>query len=327
MPRPRILISQRLPADVVEQARRSAEVDLHEADAPMPTADLVRRLQGCAGLVCLASDTVDARVLAVPGLKVVSNVAVGYNNVDVATATQRGLVVTNTPGVLDETTADLAFALVLASARRIVESDRWVRTGAWKSWAFFDWLGADVHGKTIGIVGFGRIGQAVGRRAKGFGMRILYTQRRRAEATIEAALGARYVDKATLLAESDYVTLHCPLTPETTHYIDAGALARMKPTAFLVNTARGPVLDEKALVAALEAGTIAGAGLDVFEREPAIEPDLIGMPNVVLTPHIGSASTETRVKMARMAVENCLAVVAGRRPMTPVNPEVLERRG
>ena len=326
MGRPRILISQRLPAEVVEQARRAAEVDLHQADAPMPTADLIRRLQGSAGLVCLASDKVDAQVLGVPGLAVVANVAVGYNNIDVPAATARGVVVTNTPGVLDETTADLAFALLLATARRVVESDRWVRTGAWRAWAFFDWLGADVHGKTIGIVGFGRIGQAMARRAKGFGMPVLYTQRRRADAAVEAALGARYVDKATLLTEADYVSLHCPLTPETTHYVDAAALARMKPSAFLVNTARGPVVDEQALAAALKAGTIAGAGLDVFEREPAIEPELVGMPNVVLTPHVGSASTETRVKMARLAVENCLAVVGGGRPMTPVNPEVLERR-
>ncbi len=326
MSRPRILISQRIPPEVVDLARRSAEVDYREADVPLPAPDLVRRLQGAAGLVCLATDRIDAAVLSVPGLRVVSNVAVGYNNIDVAAATARGVVVTNTPGVLDETTADLAFTLILAPARRIVAADRWLRTGAWKNWNFWEWLGADVHGKTLGIVGLGRIGQAVARRARGFGMRILYTDLRRAEAAVEAELSARYVDKATLLESADFVTLHCPLTPETTHYIDAEALARMKPTAFLINTARGPVVDEKALVAALEAGGLAGAGLDVFEREPAIEAALLGMPNVVLTPHVGSGSVETRTKMAVMALENCLAVLSGGRPATPVNPEVLGGR-
>ncbi len=323
MTRPRILISQRLPTAVVDLACRTVEVDLHDADTPMPTPELVRRLQGAAGLVCLASDRVTADVLAVPGLKVVSNVAVGYDNIDVAAATARGIVVTNTPGVLDETTADLAFALLLAVARRVVEADRFIRNGGWTSWKFFDWLGTDVHGKTLGIVGLGRIGRAMARRGRGFGMPILYTQRHRADPAVEAELSARYVDKARLLAEADYVSLHCPLTPATRHYIDAEALARMKPTAFLVNTARGAVVDERALVAALAARRIAGAGLDVFEREPQIEAALLAMPNVVLTPHIGSASTETRTKMARMAVENCIAVVTGGRPATPVNPEVL----
>ncbi|HEY8369245.1 MAG TPA: D-glycerate dehydrogenase [Thermodesulfobacteriota bacterium] len=325
MPRPRLLITQRIFPDLVEQARRAVDVDYREEDGPMPTPDLLRRLAGCQGLVCASTDRIGPDVLSVPGLRVVSNIAVGYNNIDVAAATQRGIVVTNTPGVLDETTADLAFALILASARRIVESDRWLREGHWKSWTFFDWLGADVHGKTLGVVGFGRIGQAVARRGRGFGMTILYTQRHRADRAVEEALGARYVDKATLLAESDFVTLHCPLTPETTHWIDAGALARMKPTAFLINTSRGPVVDEKALVAALEAKRIAGAGLDVFEREPAVEPELVRMPNVVLTPHIGSASVDTRRKMASLALENCVAVLTGGRPPTPVNPEVLGR--
>jgi lactate dehydrogenase-like 2-hydroxyacid dehydrogenase len=323
MPRPRLLITQRIFPDLVEQARLAADVDYREEDGPIPTPDLLRRLAGCQGLVCASTDRVGPDVLSVPGLRVVSNIAVGYNNIDVAAATQRGVVVTNTPGVLDETTADLAFSLILASARRIVESDRWLRDGRWQSWTFFDWLGADVHGKTLGVVGFGRIGQAVARRGRGFGMTILYTQRRRVDAALEAALGAEYVDKDRLLGRSDFVTLHCPLTPETTHWIDAAALARMKPTAFLVNTARGPVVDEKALVAALEAKRIAGAGIDVFEKEPAVEPGLIGMPHVVLTPHIGSASVDTRRKMAGLAIENCLAVLAGTRPPTPVNPEVL----
>ncbi|HWP34482.1 MAG TPA: D-glycerate dehydrogenase [Thermodesulfobacteriota bacterium] len=323
MSRPRIFISQWLPPEVVAHARQRVDVDYRDADEPMPPSELARRLAGAAGLVCLGSDRIDAEVLAVPGLKVVANVAVGYNNIDVAAATARGVVVTNTPGVLDETTADLAFGLMLAVARRIVETDRFVRSGAWRSWKFFEWLGADVHGKTLGIVGLGRIGRAVARRARAFGMTILYTQRRRAEPAVEAELAARYVDKATLLASADFVTLHCPLTPETTHYIDAEALARMKPTAFLINTSRGPVVDERALVAALRAGRLAGAALDVFEREPAVEAELLTLPTVVLTPHIGSGSTETRTRMARLAVDNCVAVVTGGRPLTPVNPEVL----
>jgi lactate dehydrogenase-like 2-hydroxyacid dehydrogenase len=325
MPRGRILVSQRIIPEVVEQARAHAEVDYRDEDGPLSTPDLIGRLEGAQGVVCLSTDRIGPDVLSVPGLRVVSNIAVGFNNVDVPAATERGVVVTNTPGVLDETTADLAVSLVLSGARRIVESDRWLREGRWKSWTFFDWLGADVHGKTLGVVGFGRIGQAVARRGRGFGMSILYTQRRQANASVEAALGARYVDKTTLLAESDFVTLHCPLTAETTHYIDAAALARMKAGAFLINTSRGPVVDEKALVAALEAKRLAGAGLDVFEREPAVEAALIGMPNVVLTPHIGSATVDTRLKMASLAMDNCVAVVTGRRPPTPVNPEVLGR--
>ncbi len=325
MPRPRVLITQRIVPEVVEQASRRVDVEYRDQDGAMPTPDLVRRLAGCHGVVCMSNDRVGPDVLSVPGLRVVSNVAVGYNNIDVPTATRHGVVVTNTPGVLDETTADLAFSLILSPARRIVESDRWLRDGRWKAWGFFDWLGADVHGKTLGIVGFGRIGQAVARRGRGFDMRILYTQRRRADRAVEAALGAEYVDKDQLLGRSDFVSLHCPLTPETTHYIDAGALARMKPTAFLINTSRGPVVDERALVAALKAKRIAGAGLDVFEKEPAVEADLIGMPNVVLTPHIGSATVDTRLAMASLAVENCIAVVTGGKPPTPVNPEVLGR--
>lgn len=325
MPRPRLLLTQRIFPDLVETARQAVDVDYRDEDGPMPAADLVRRLAGSQGLVCMSTERIGPDVLSVAGLRVVSNVAVGYNNIDVAAATERGVVVTNTPGVLDETTADLAFALMLGAGRRIVESDRWLREGRWKSWTFFDWLGADIHGKTLGVVGLGRIGQAVARRARGFGMTILYTQRRRADPEVERALGAEYVNKPTLLARSDFVSLHCPLTAETTHWIDADALARMKPTAMLINTARGPVVDEKALVAALKARRIAGAGIDVFEREPAVEPELVAIPNVALTPHIGSATVDTRRNMASLALENCIAVLTGRRPPTPVNPEVLGR--
>jgi glyoxylate reductase len=326
MPRPRILISQRLPDDVVAPFRERVDIDHRDEDGAMPTPELLKRLQGAAGLVCPSTDKIGVDVLSVPGLKVVSNVAVGYNNVDVPAATARGVLITNTPGVLDETTADLAFSLLMAVARRIVESDRWLRAGEWKSWTFFDWLATDIHGKTLGIIGFGRIGQAMARRGRGFGMTVLYTQRHRADAAVEREVGARYVDRDTLLAESDYVSLHCPLTPETTHLIDAAALSKMKRGAFLINTSRGPVVDEKALVAALQAKTIAGAGLDVFEKEPAVEPGLIGLPNVVLTPHVGSATRETRWKMARLAIENCVAVVTGGKPLNPVNPEATRGR-
>ncbi|MFQ5658283.1 MAG: 2-hydroxyacid dehydrogenase, partial [Candidatus Methylomirabilales bacterium] len=240
----------------------------------------------------------------------------------VKAATQYGVMVTNTPGVLTETTADFAWALLLAAARRVVEGDRFVRAGKWKEWMFLGFLGYDIYGKTLGICGLGRIGTAVARRAQGFNMRILYTQRHRNEAR-ERELDATYVDKMTLLRESDFVVLLLPLTSETRHYIGRKELNTMKRTAILVNAARGPIVDEKALVQTLKAGKIAGAGLDVFEREPQVERGLLRLQNVVLAPHIASASLETRTKMACMAAENCVAGVTGNRPPNLVNPEVL----
>ncbi len=322
-----ILISRALPDEVIEFARSRADVDLHAGDRPLSKAELKTRLAKRRGLVCLITDSVDAEVLAAcPDLRVVANVAVGYNNIDVAAATKSGVVVTNTPDVLTETTADFAWTLLMATARRLIEGDRYVRDGKFLQWEYMLLLGGDVHGKTLGVVGFGRIGRAVARRALGFGMRVLYQDAMAASAEVEAELRASRVDLPTLLRESDFVSLHTPLLPETRHLINAQSLRTMKRTAYLVNAARGPVVDEAALVQALKEGWIAGAGLDVFEEEPKVHPGLVGLPNVVLAPHIASASHATRVEMARLAVDNCVSVLEGRAPITPVNPEVLTRR-
>jgi glyoxylate reductase len=320
----RILITRALPEEAMALARAKADVDLHPGPESLSPADLRARLGDKDGLVCLITDAIDAGVLAAaPRLKVVANVAVGYNNVDVAAATARGIVVTNTPDVLTETTADFAWALLMAVARRVVEADRYVRQGKFTRWEWDLLWGTDVFGKTLGILGFGRIGKAMARRARGFGMRVLYHDAVRADAAAERELGAAFVDKAALLSESDIVTVHTPLTPETRHAVGLAELRTMKRTAILVNAARGPCVDEAALVQALEEGWIAGAGLDVYEDEPKVQPGLLALPNAVLAPHIASASRETRLSMATLAVENCLAVLAGRRPPTPVNPEVL----
>jgi len=325
--RPAILISCLLPDEAVEAARQRARVDVHGSDTPLPRAELMARLKHAEGLVCLITDIIDDDVLAsCPELRVVANVAVGFNNVDVAAATRHGVVVTNTPDVLTETTADFAWALLMATARRVVEADRYVRTGKFKQWQYMVLLGGDVHGKTLGIIGFGRIGRAVARRALGFGMRVLYQDAVAADQATESTLKAARMDLPTLLRESDFVTIHTPLLAETRHLIDAGALAAMKKTAYLVNASRGPVVDEAALAEALREGRISGAGLDVFEDEPRVHPGLLGLDNVVLAPHIGSGSHETRLRMASLAVENCLAVLENGTPPTPVNPEVLVSR-
>jgi glyoxylate reductase len=322
--RPPILISRVLPAQSLDLARSRAAVDIHDGDSPLPRAELIRRLQGRQGLVCLITDLIDDDVLAAcPALRVVANVAVGFNNIDVAAATRRGVVVTNTPDVLTETTADFAWALLMAAARRVVEGDAYVREGRFKQWEYMLLLGGDVHGKTLGIIGFGRIGRAMARRALGFGMRVLYQDAVAAEGRVEQELKATRVDLPTLLRESDFVSVHTPLLPDTRHLIGADALRSMKRTAYLVNASRGPVVDEAALVQALRESWIAGAGLDVFEEEPKVHPGLLGLKNVVLAPHIASASYDTRLEMAKLAVDNCLAVLEGRRPPTPVNPEVL----
>jgi glyoxylate reductase len=324
--RPAVLISRQLPEPAVQLARSRAEVDAYAKDAPMPRAELLERLTGKQGLICVISEVIDEALLAGrPGLRVVSNVAVGYNNVDVAACTRRGVVVTNTPDVLTDTTADFAWTLLMATARRLVEADRYTREGRFRQWEYMRLQGGDVHGKTLGVVGFGRIGRAMARRALGFGMRVIYQDAVAADPATERELNATRADLATLLRESDFVTLHTPLIPETRHLINADSLRTMKKTAYLINASRGPVVDEAALVQALTEGRIAGAGLDVFEEEPAVHPGLIGLPNVVLAPHIASASHETRLKMATLAVENCLAVLEGKTPPTPVNPEVLER--
>ena len=302
-------------------------MDLHAGDKPLSKTELMKRLKGRQGLVCLITDAIDATVLeSSPDLKVVSNVAVGFNNIDVAAATKRGVVVTNTPDVLTETTADFAWTLLMATARRLVEADRYVRDGKFTQWEYMVLLGGDIFGKTLGIIGFGRIGRAMARRALGFNMRVLYQDAVAASAATERELRATRTDTATLLRDSDFVSIHTPLLPDTHHLINAQSLRTMKKTAYLVNASRGPVVDEAALVLALTEGWIAGAGLDVFEDEPKVHPGLVRLPNAVLAPHIASASSDTRIKMALLAVDNCLAVLEGQAPPTPVNPEVLGKR-
>jgi glyoxylate reductase len=313
-----LFISNVLPEEARALVPSDVAVEYNDSDQPLPKAELIRRLHGKAGLICHIISTVDDDVLATPGLKVVANVAVGYNNIDVAAARRRGVVVTNTPDVLTETTADFAFTLLMTAARRVVEADRYARSGRWTTWKWDLLWGADIHGKTLGVVGFGRIGRAVARRGLGFGMRVLYHDTVRAEAAAERELNATAVDLEALLREADFVSLHTLLSPETRHLIDERTLRLMKKTAILVNAARGPVVDEAALVRALSEKWIAGAGLDVFENEPRIHPGLLGLDNVTLAPHIASASGETRIAMAALAIRNCLAVLEGKPPLTPV---------
>jgi len=325
--RSRVFLTRKLFAPAMNLLRGRVELRVWPGEEPPPKEVLIREVRDVDGLLCLAFDRIDADVInAGRNLKVISQVAVGYDNIDVEAATQRGIYVTNTPGVLTETVADLTWAILLAAARRVVEADRCIRRGGWTRPWFDVMLGSDVYGKTLGIVGLGRIGSAVARRARGFNMKILYYSRTR-KPKLERELNAKYVDLDTLLRESDFVTLHVPLTRETYHMIGERELRLMKPTAFLINTARGAVVDEKALYRALKEGWIRGAALDVYEREP-ISPDhpLLKLENVVLTPHIGSATAETRVGMAVLAVKNLLAALEGEVPPNLVNPEVLEVR-
>jgi len=324
--RAHVLVTRKVFDEALALLGKHFEVEPNQRDVPFTPAQLARKLQGKSGVVCLLTDVFDERLLAqCPELKAVCNIAVGYNNIDVKACTRRGIMVTNTPGVLDDTTADFAWTLLLATARRLVEADKHLRTGKWKGWGLMQFLGHDVHRKTLGIIGFGRIGKGVARRARGFDMRVIYTDVQRADEATEREYGVMYVDKRTLLRESDFVTLHVPLFPETTHYLGQAEFALMKKSAILVNAARGPIVDEKALLQALRAGGIAGAGLDVYEREPKVERGLLSLKNVVLAPHIASASIETRSKMAMMAAGNCVAAVGGQRPPNLVNPEVLGR--
>jgi glyoxylate reductase len=324
--RPTVLITRKIFDETIAYLERYCYVETNQRDVPLSPPQLIKKLHGKQGAITLLTDLISDDVFErCPTVKIVSNVAVGFNNFDVAAATKRRVMLTNTPGVLDDTTADFTWCLILAASRGLIEADRYFRSGKWKGWGLLQFLGRDVHGKTLGICGLGRIGQQVARRARGFDMRILYTGRTRAPAAVEQELGAVFVKKQRLLRDSDVVTLHLPLTPDTTHYISNAELRSMKPTAILVNASRGPVVDERALVKALKAGWIAGAGLDVYEREPQPAPGLTRLSNVVLAPHIGSASLETRLKMANMAAENCVAGLMGRRPPNLLNPEVLQR--
>ncbi len=326
--RPKVFVTREIPERGLSKIREHFEVDLWTDEAPPPKDVIIERVRDVDALVSLLTDPIDAEVFdAAPKLRIVSQYAVGYDNIDIEEATKRGIYVTNTPGVLTETVADFTFALMLAVARRVVEADRYVREGRWKvAWHPLMMLGSDVYGRTLGIVGMGRIGSAVARRAKGFGMRILYYDSVRRE-DLEKELGAEFVDLDRLLEESDYVSLHVPLTPETYHLIGEEQLRKMKPTAFLINTARGKVVDQRALYKALKEGWIAGAGLDVFEQEP-IPPDdpLLKLDNVVLAPHAASASHETRSRMAEMVAENLIAFLNGKVPPNLVNKEVVNVR-
>jgi lactate dehydrogenase-like 2-hydroxyacid dehydrogenase len=315
-----VVVTRGLPAAAIDALEPIGEVWISPHDRPLTAEELHGAVAGAEGVVTLIHDQVDDAFLdaAGPRLRVVANVAVGYDNIDVAAASARGVVVTNTPGVLTDATADLALALILMVTRRLGEGERFVRAGRRWSWSLDFMLGAGVQGRTLGIVGLGEIGRAVARRARALGMEIAYTGRGRAPAEVERELGARRLSLDDLLAASDVVSLHVPLSAETRHLIDAERLRRMRPTAVLVNTARGPVVDEAALAAALRDGVIAGAGLDVFEREPEVHPDLLALENVVLIPHLGSATVETRTAMAVLAARNVRAVLAGEPPLTPV---------
>jgi glyoxylate reductase len=289
-----------------------------------PRDEVLRHVKDKDGLICLLTEKVNEEFLrAAPKLRIASNVAVGYDNIDVDACTKRGVVVTNTPGVLDETTADFAWTLLMAVARRVAEGEALARSGNWRGWNLDQLCGADVWGKTLGIVGFGRIGRSVARRASGFQMKIIYTDAVRASEEVEKSVNAEFCDMNSLLAESDFISLHVPLLPETRGMFNGPKFLRMKPTAFVINTSRGPVIDEAALVAALENKKIAGAALDVFENEPFLHPGL-KRSNVVLTPHIASASLETRTKMAVMAANNIVAMFNGQRPPNILNPDILK---
>ncbi|HXF83108.1 MAG TPA: D-glycerate dehydrogenase [bacterium] len=325
MARPRVYVCRVLPDPAIEILRAVAEVRVWERDdVPPPREVLLREIAGCEGVLTLLTDRVDEEFLAhAPALRVVANMAVGYDNIDVPAATRRRVVVTNTPEVLTETTADFAFALILAAARRVVEADAFTRAGRWKTWAPLLLAGQDVHHATLGLIGLGRIGSAVARRARGFEMRVLYYDPIRRQ-DLEAQLSLEYRTLPEVLREADIISVHVPLTADTRHLIGAEQFKMMKPTAVFVNAARGPIVDQRALTEALRRRTIFAAGIDVFEQEP-ISPDdpLLQLDNVVVAPHIASASVPTRTRMATLAAENIAAVLQGRRPPTPVNPEVL----
>lgn len=320
---PKVLVTRIIPERPLALLKEKAEVSINLEDRAMPAEEMVVQLPGKVALLSMGGDPISAKVLeAGKDLKIVANDAVGFNNIDLAAATRWKIAVTNTPEVLTDTTADLTFALILGVARRVAEADRFVRAGKWVGWKPDLFLGSDIHGKTLGIIGFGRIGMAMAQRALGFNMPILYTDVRPIERSVEERYLAKFVSLKELLREADFVTLHVALTPETIHLIGREELGMMKRTAFLINASRGPVVDEKALVEALKSGMIAGAGLDVFEEEPRVTPELLLMENVLLLPHIGSATFETREKMALVAVNNILSVLRREIPPNILNPEI-----
>lgn len=323
-----VLVTRRLPQPAMDRIAERCDVTLHEGEDAIPRDRLLRDVAGKAGAVTLLTEKVDDEFLDAAGeqLVIVANYAVGFDNIDLEACTGHGVLASNTPDVLTETTADTAWALMMAAARRVPEGDRLLRSGKPWIWGPMMMLGQDLHGKTLGIVGFGRIGRSVARRGHGFGMRVIYHDAYRPSEQDERELGAEYRELDELLAEADFVSLHTNLTPETHHLIDAGRLRQMKPTAVLVNTSRGPVIDEAALADALESGEIFAAGLDVFEREPEVNAKLLRLDNAVVIPHLGSATTETRIAMGMVAADNLIAALEGRRPPTLLNPEAWQER-
>ncbi|HEX5785173.1 MAG TPA: D-glycerate dehydrogenase [Burkholderiaceae bacterium] len=324
MTRPAILVARRIFPETLARLQAHFDVDANATDEVWPPDELCRRLQGKAGALTTGSERITPELLAAcPGLKIVANMAVGFNNFDVPACTAHGVLATNTPDVLTDTTADFGFALLMATARRMAEAEHFLRAGLWNRWSVDMFAGAEVHGSTLGILGMGRIGQGMARRGHhGFGMRVIYHNRSRLDAATEAACGASYVSKAELLAQADHLVLVLPYTADNHHAIGAAELAQMKPTATLVNIARGGIVDDAALAQALKERRIAAAGLDVFEGEPQVHPDLLIVPNVVLTPHIASATLKTRRAMADLAADNLIAWLTEGRALTPINPEV-----
>lgn len=319
--KPKILVARKIFPEGLARLQAVCDVDYNDSDAIYPKAVLAEKLAGVSGALVTGSERIDASALAnAKGLKIVSNMMVGYNNFDLAAMSAAGVMGTNTPEVLTDTTADLAFGLILSTARRMAESEHWLRAGQWQNWSLDQWLGQDVYGATLGIVGMGRIGQAIAKRASGFAMQVQYYNRSRLPEATEAELKARHTDFESLLKTSDIVVLLVPYSEATHHIIDAKALRLMKPTANLINIGRGGLVDDAALAEALREGVIAGAGLDVFENEPRVNPDLLTVPNVTLTPHIGSATRATRTAMMHLAIDNLLAGLAGQRPPNLLNP-------
>lgn len=323
MSKPKVFLTRQLPDAAMARLKAGTDLEMNPHDRYLTREELLAGVKNKDGLLCLLTDTIDAGLMdAGSKLKVIADYAVGYNNIDVAAANSRGIVVTNTPGVLTETSADLAFALILAIARRVVEGDRFLRSGRWKGWGPLQFLGTDIYGATLGIIGMGRIGQSVARRARSFGMRVIYWNRTPLDKDRIGGLDAEATSFDSVLQEADFVSVHTAYNKETLHLIGAEQFKLMKHTAFIINTARGPIIDEKALANALKSGLIAGAGLDVYEEEPLVTPELITMENVVLLPHLGSATTATRTRMAMVAIDNLMAVLEGRPAPNSVNKEI-----
>jgi gluconate 2-dehydrogenase len=325
--KPKILVTREVFDETLAYLAQHCELESNQPDVPLSPDALAQKLADRDGLMCALTDRVDAKLIErCPRLKAVANIAVGYNNIDLAACTARGVMATNTPGVLDDSTADLAWALMLGAARRVTELERRVRAGEWKGWRLKQWLGTDVHHATLGIFGMGRIGQAIARRAAGFEMKVIYCNRKRVSPDIEKRCNAVYTTKEDLLRQADFVVLQVPYSPETHHLIGAHELKLMKPTAVLVNSTRGGVVDDAALIAALQAGTIRAAGLDVFENEPALNPGFMALDNVVLMPHIGSSTEATRRAMAMTAATNLVAALTGGTPPNLLNPDAVAQR-